>query len=60
MTSTDYLTLAEAAEIARVPIKSLRWWITCGKLRSYKPGRRRLVKRSELLAFIESTGSSVA
>ena len=50
-----YLTFEEAAEIARVKPSTVRWWCTTGRLTRYKPGRHPLVKREELLAFIDGT-----
>jgi excisionase family DNA binding protein len=48
-----YLTIEEAAELARAPEKTVRWWILQGRLRSFRPGRRVLIRRDDLLAFIE-------
>lgn len=42
------LTLEEAAELARAPIGSVRHWIATGRLASVRPGRRRLVRRTDL------------
>ena len=49
-----YLTLPEAAEIARTSVETVRYWVWMRKLRAHKPGRRVLIKESDLLAFIEA------
>jgi len=53
-----YLTFAEAAELARVPVSTVRHWCVTGRLPRYKPGRHPLVKRDELIGFIESTATT--
>jgi len=52
------LTVETIAELTHTPVSSVRWWLDCGKLRYYKPGRRRLVAESDLWAFVESTAST--
>ncbi len=47
-----FLLLAEAADISRASISTVRWWIETGKLRAHRPGRRVLIERSALLAFL--------
>lgn len=37
-----YLLIPEVAKIARAPVETVREWIRLGKLRSTRPGRRRL------------------
>lgn len=49
-----YLTLAEAAEVCHTAPETVRHWIWQGKLKAYKPGRRVLVRESDLQAYIES------
>ena len=51
-TFDDLLVLSEVASICRVPIATARFWARTGRIQSYKPGRRRLVRRRDLLAFI--------
>lgn len=46
------LTLVECAEIARTPLSSIRAWCASGKLRSVRPGRRRLVLAADLAEFL--------
>ena len=41
--TTVFLTLSEAAEVARAPISSVRAWIYTNKLRASRPGRRVLI-----------------
>ena len=53
--ASAYLMLAEIAEETRTPISTVRHWIAQGKLPSVRPGRRRLVKRADLDAFMTPT-----
>ena len=53
MPEVRYLTLTEAADLARVALSTLRWWLTAKGLRWHKPGRHRLVRLDDLQAFIE-------
>lgn len=46
------LTVEEAADAARAPVKSLREWIAAGRLRASRPGRRVLVRRVDLARFL--------
>jgi excisionase family DNA binding protein len=48
----EYLLLEEIAEISRAPVGTVRAWIRTGRLPSVKPGRRRLVRRSDLERFL--------
>lgn len=48
----EYLLLEEIAEISRTSVGSVRAWIRTGRLPSVKPGRRRLVRRSDLEGFL--------
>lgn len=48
----DLLLLDEAAAIARVSIETVRYWVKRGKLVSIRPGRRRLIRRQDLEAFL--------
>jgi excisionase family DNA binding protein len=47
-----FLTLEECAAEARVSPSSVRHWLRMGKLRSVRPGRRRLVERAEFERFL--------
>jgi excisionase family DNA binding protein len=58
MATSSYLLLNEAAELARVSIETVRFWIKTNRLASSRPGRRRLVRRDVLEAFLER-GSTV-
>jgi excisionase family DNA binding protein len=49
---SKYLFLEEVAEEARVSLSTVRHWISTGKLRSVKPGRRRMVAREDLDALL--------
>jgi excisionase family DNA binding protein len=54
----DNLTIEEVARELRAPLSSVRQWIRTGKLRSFRPGKRRLVRRVDIEAFIHSTMST--
>ena len=48
----DLLQLEEVAQLARVSVSTVRHWIKTGRLASLRPGRRRLVQRSEFERFL--------
>jgi prophage regulatory protein len=51
----EYLTTAEVAELVRAPSETVRYWDHIGKMpKSIKLGRRRLWKRSDVIAWIEN------
>jgi excisionase family DNA binding protein len=52
---SPFLVLSEVAEYTRAPISSVRHWIATRKLVSVRIGRRRLVRLSDLEAFVAST-----
>ena len=56
-TSPDYLLIGEAAEIARASIPTVRYWIQTRRLRARRPGRRVLIRRSDLLAFLDGAAA---
>ncbi|MEY4549519.1 MAG: Helix-turn-helix domain [Pseudomonadota bacterium] len=49
----EFLFLEEVARHARVSVDSVRHWIKSGRLRSVRPGKRRLVLRRDLEAFLQ-------
>jgi excisionase family DNA binding protein len=51
---SPFLLLEEVAEETRTPLSTVRHWIATGKLASVRPGRRRLVRRIDLEAFLAS------
>lgn len=53
--ASTYLLLGEIAEETRTPISTVRHWVAIGKLPSVRPGRRRLVKRADLDAFMAAS-----
>lgn len=55
----EYLILEEVAQICRAPLDSVRFWVRTGKLASVRPGRRRLVRRTDLDRFLGSAGTEV-
>jgi excisionase family DNA binding protein len=50
----EFLLLHEVARECRAPLASVRHWIATGRLRSIRPGRRRLVLREDLDRFLAS------
>lgn len=44
--ASEFLFIEEVAELTRVPISCVRFWIRTGKLASLKPGRRVLVRKA--------------
>lgn len=46
------LLLPEVANIARASLSSVRAWVLSGRLKSHRPGRRRLVRETDLQAFL--------
>lgn len=53
-TESEFVDLAEASRLAgNTPVPTLREWISKGRLAAYKPGRRVLLKRLEVLALVE-------
>lgn len=53
LTATKYWFIEEVAADFRVPISTVRHWIATGKLRSVRPGRRRLIRDDDLKRFGE-------
>jgi len=49
----DLLTLQEAAAVAHVPLETMRYWTRFRGLKTIKPGRRRMVRRLVLEAFLD-------
>jgi excisionase family DNA binding protein len=58
MDSVELLLLDEVAVISRTSVETVRFWIRRGRLKSVKPGRRRMVTRTELERFLR--GETVA
>jgi excisionase family DNA binding protein len=52
----EYLVLEEVAAFCRASLSTVRFWIRTGKLRSFRPGRRRLVRRADVVAFVTAAG----
>ena len=53
MSTNKFPTVAEAADLARVPPKTVAHWIYGGQLPAKVRGRHRLVRESALIAFLE-------
>jgi excisionase family DNA binding protein len=52
----EFQLLDEVARECRASVASVRYWIASGRLRSVRPGRRRLVSREDLERFIATGG----
>jgi len=49
----DLLLIEEVAQIARVSVETVRFWLRNPKrLPSIRPGRRRMIRREHLEAFL--------
>ena len=51
----DLLTLKEVAEVCRVSLATVKYWMALRKISYVKLGKHPLVKRSELLRFISAS-----
>jgi excisionase family DNA binding protein len=51
------LTIDECAAFARSTPSGVRRWIAEQRLPSIRPGRRRLVRRADLLRFLDLVGT---
>lgn len=55
MGDDDLLTLAEVAEILRVPVSTVRWWRQLGEGPSFfKIGRHLLTTASEVRRYVDA------
>jgi len=52
---SEYLTLELASELTSTPIKTIRHWIECNRLPACKPGKRVLIKKSDLQKLLEES-----
>lgn len=50
--SQELLLLEEVAQQCRTSLSTVRHWIRTGRLKSVRPGRRRLVARREMCRFL--------
>jgi len=48
----DLLLVEEVAEIARVSVETVRYWLKQAKIESIRPGRRRMIRREHLETFL--------
>ncbi len=55
-----YLTFKQAAERIQGSPETIRYWVHIGRLPAFKPGRRVLIKESDLAALIESSPAGPA
>ena len=51
----DLLTLQEVANLCRVSVATVKYWMAMRKIRAVKLGKHPLVKREELLRFIRAS-----
>jgi excisionase family DNA binding protein len=52
MAASQYVTVEEGADISGVSVSTFRYWLYSGRLASVRPGRRRMVRRDLLQAFL--------
>lgn len=52
MDEKKFLLVEEVADICRTSASTVRVWIKSGRLRSLRPGRRRLIAAAELQRFL--------
>jgi len=53
----DLLTLKEVAELCRVSVATVKYWMSMRKISYVKLGKHPLIKRVELLRFISAAES---
>ncbi len=53
----EFYLLEEVAEYCRTTVPTVRHWVATRRLKSIRPGRRRLVRRSDLEAFLASSAA---
>ena len=58
--SDELLLVAEVARLVRAPVETVRWWIRTGKLPASKPGRRLLIRRSDVQELLSACPARVA
>ena len=51
----SFLTVSEAADAMRVPVATIRYWLSIAKIRGFKPGRHVLIKSEDLTMLVESS-----
>jgi len=49
----EYVGRLQAAALLGVNVQTIDAWIRSAKLRAYKPARRVLIKRAELVSLVE-------
>lgn len=54
MAETKLLLIEEVADICRTSPSTVRFWIKTGRLRSLRPGRRRLIAAADLQRFLSA------
>jgi excisionase family DNA binding protein len=60
MKADDLLLVEEVAREMRAPVATVWCWIRAGKLRASRPGRRLLIRRSDLDAFLAASPANEA
>jgi excisionase family DNA binding protein len=50
----DYLDMKEAASLLRVKPVTVQRWCLAGKIPSIQPGRKRLIAKTNLQAYLDS------
>jgi excisionase family DNA binding protein len=54
LNSKPYLSIPEAADLARVAVSTIRLYIRKGRLKTQKVGRRIIISRAELEKFLDA------
>jgi excisionase family DNA binding protein len=50
----ELMFVEEVAETCRAPVGTVRHWLRDGRLKSFRLGRRRLVRRADLNTFLRA------
>jgi excisionase family DNA binding protein len=54
-----FMLLEEVADEARVSLSTVHHWLRTGRLKSTRPGKRRLVAREEFERFVATVPSEI-
>jgi excisionase family DNA binding protein len=58
LNSKPYLSIPEAADLARVAVSTIRLYIRRGRLKAQKVGRRIVISRAELEKFLDAESTN--
>jgi excisionase family DNA binding protein len=54
-----FMLVEEVAQEARVSLSTVHHWLRTGRLKSVRPGRRRMVARSDFEKFVASLPADI-